>query len=77
MPKISIVSNDGRNEFVTVPNRLNKMDHTDCKVSVSSCPDKYALTDIVAGVKVRGNYTANYNKKPLRIKFEKKQGMLG
>ena len=77
MPKISIVSNDGRNEFVTVPDRLNKMDYTDCKVSVSSCPDKYALTDIVAGVKVRGNYTANYNKKPLRIKFEKKQGMLG
>ncbi|MFA6829724.1 MAG: CotH kinase family protein, partial [Bacilli bacterium] len=32
---------------------------------------------IEAGVKVRGNYTANYEKKPLRIKFNKKQKMLG
>jgi hypothetical protein len=53
------------------------MDYTSCKVSVSGCDEKYALTDIDAGVKVRGNYTANYDKKPLRIKFNKKQGMLG
>ncbi len=77
MPTISIVSEDGDFDFVTIPDRLNKMDYTSCKVSVSGCDEKYALTEIDAGVKVRGNYTANYDKKPLRIKFNKKQGMLG
>ena len=37
-----------------------------------------ALLDKVAGqVKVRGNWTTNYSKKSLRIKFDKKQTMLG
>lgn len=74
---IDIVSEDGKNDFVTVPDRLNKPDYTNCKISVSGCADKYVLSEVAGGVKVRGNYTANYDKKPLRIKFEKKQSMLG
>lgn len=74
---IDIVSEDGLNNFVTEPNRLNKWDYTNCTISVSGCDDKYALSGVTGGVKVRGNYTSNYNKKPLRIKFDKKQGMLG
>ena len=46
-------------------------------VSVSNCEEEYILNDIPAEVKVRGNYTANYDKKPYRIKFEDKQQMLG
>lgn len=48
-----------------------------CKVSVTDCEKAYQITNAVAKVKVRGNYTANYSKKPYRIKFDKKQGMLG
>ena len=77
MATIDIVSENGQNEFVTVPDRLNKWDYTSCKISVSGCDDKYVMTDVTGGVKVRGNYTSNYNKKPLRIKFDKKQSMLG
>ena len=77
LPTIDIVSDDGSTDFVTVPSRGNKWDYTECKVSVSGSEDKYLLSDIKAGVKVRGNYTSNYDKKPLRIKFDKKQAMLG
>ena len=63
IPSISISSDTG-NDFVTVPNKDNKWDYTDCRISVSHCLEEYQLSDIEAGVKVRGNYTANYEKKP-------------
>lgn len=77
LPKISITTSDNSNDFATVPNRLNKWDYVNAKISVSNCDEDYQLTDIDAGVKVRGNYTADYSKKPFRIKFNKKQKMLG
>ena len=47
-----------------------------CHVSLS---DKDGSTLLSAGaqVKVRGNWTTTYDKKPLRIKFEEKQNLLG
>ncbi len=74
---INIVSDAGNNDFVTTPNRLNKPDYTSCRISVSSSEAEYSLNEVSGGVKVRGNYTANYDKKPLRIKFDKKQNLLG
>lgn len=47
------------------------------KISVSRCLEEYELSEISAQVKVRGNGSAEYNKKPFRIKFDKKQVMLG
>lgn len=48
------------------------------KMTVTDCDDKYALTDINAYMKVRGNYTTTYDKKAFRIKFpDTKRGMLG
>ena len=35
------------------------------------------LNNVSGKVKVRGNYTSSYDKKPIRIKFDKKQKMLG
>ena len=35
------------------------------------------LNEVAGEVKVRGNWTTTYKKKPLRIKFDKKQSMLG
>nr|MCR4698833.1 CotH kinase family protein [Bacilli bacterium] len=77
LPKISITTTDNSNDFATVPTRLNKWDYVDAKVSVSNCDETYQLDEVDAGVKVRGNYTADYSKKPFRIKFNKKQKMLG
>ena len=51
-------------------------DYVTSTVSVSNC-EGYELSDIAAKVKIRGNYTSTYPKKPLRIKFDKKQAMCG
>lgn len=51
--------------------------YTDCSVSLTDIDDKLLIDAADAKVKVRGNWTTTYNKKPLRIKFEKKQSMAG
>ena len=76
LARIDIVSENGSNRFVTEPTRTNKWDYTNCNVSVTNGED-VEIDAAVAGVKVRGNYTTDYEKKPLRIKFEEKQNVLG
>ncbi len=51
-------------------------DYAKAEVSVSNC-EGYELTDIAAQVKIRGNYSSTYPKRPIRIKFDKKQKMCG
>lgn len=78
MPRVDIATVTNSNDFAIWPNRDNKAEwvYTDCTVTVSNCDEAYELS-ATGGVKVRGNYTANYDKKPLRLKFDKKQQMLG
>ena len=56
---------------------LPAYDYVGAKISVSHCEEQYVLDDVAGKVKVRGNYTSSYAKKPIRIKFDKKQKMLG
>ena len=51
--------------------------YEDCTVSVTGTDGSTLLTGADAKVKVRGNWTTTYDKKPLRIKFSEKQEMLG
>ncbi len=55
---------------------LSKDYYVDSVIDVFNCGEEYRLT-AQGGVKVRGNSTADGNEKPYRIKFEKKQNMLG
>ncbi|MBP5231250.1 MAG: CotH kinase family protein [Clostridia bacterium] len=56
-----------------------------CTVSVSGCEEKFRMSGVEAGIRVRGNASSNYgdpeyakdHKVHYRIKFDKKQGMLG
>lgn len=68
-PVISIITDSGEDVLTK--------EYVEAKISVNNCDEKYVLTDAAAKVKVRGNATANYAKKPFRIKFNKKQYMLG
>ncbi|MBQ3067066.1 MAG: CotH kinase family protein [Clostridia bacterium] len=81
MPRIDINSHSGSNEWATKYNRQDKIDgkvdYVDADVSVSNCDPDWALTDTLCEVKVRGNYTLDYPQKPIRLKFDKKQAMLG
>ena len=56
-----------------------------CRVTMADCDEKFAFRDVEAGIRVRGNASSNYgdpeyaktHKVHYRIKFDKKQGMLG
>ena len=48
-----------------------------CTVSLRSGDGEILLESCGAQVKVRGNWTTTYPKKPLRIKFDEKQSLLG
>lgn len=51
--------------------------YEDCTVTLTDSSGKVVLSPAEAQVKVRGNWTTTYAKKPLKIKFAEKQNMLG
>lgn len=55
----------------------NIINYETATISVSDCEEAYALSNVASSVKVRGNYTLDYPQKGIRIKFDKKQKMLG
>lgn len=81
MPRIQINTNDKDSSFATkygMQDKIEgKIDYVDCSVTVDKCEEKYEIVQAAAEVKVRGNATLNYIKKPLRLKFKKKTTMLG
>ncbi len=57
---------------------INSTDiYTSAKITLSGCDEKFVFSDITAGIRLRGNSTAGAAKKPYRIKFDKKQNVLG
>ena len=78
IPFISIVT-EGEAPIISRENYLN------CEVTVGNTDEAYEMRDVQAGVRVRGNSSAYYGdvekiltkQVPYRIKFEKKQNMLG
>ena len=81
MPRIDVTTPDGSNDFATKYDRNDKLagkiDYVDCTITTSNCDEEYLLENVDCEIKVRGNYTLNYAKKPLRLKFNKKQKMFG
>ena len=47
------------------------------KITITNCDEKYAMNDVAATMKVRGNQTANWSKKAFRIKLNKKANLMG
>lgn len=70
MAKISLTTDNGQNP-------PSDQSYVYGKVSVSDCKSEYELTNVTAQIKIRGNFTAELEKKPYRIKFDQKQKMLG
>ena len=81
MPAIRIDTLDGSNAWATQYNRKDKLadriEYVDAEISVNNCDVEYQISDVAAEVKVRGNFTLEYAKKPIRIKFKKKNNILG
>ena len=64
---------------------VSRDDYVNCEVSVFNVSYEHSLRQMAAGIRVRGNSSAYYgnedkilaNEVPYRIKFEKKQNMIG
>lgn len=87
LPEIKINTTDGL--AIDDPSLIDPTQHKGSKgelpvynyvgatINVDSNGEGYDLTDVASQVKVRGNYTSTYAKRPIRIKFDKKQSLLG
>ncbi len=51
--------------------------YEECKITLNDADGSVALSGVDAQVKVRGNWTTTYDKKPLRLKFTEKKSLLG
>lgn len=87
LPEIRIATENGiaidssslinPNEHKGMNGEIPVYNYVNSTISVSNGEAGTDLTNVAGQVKVRGNYTSTYAKKPIRIKFEKKQSMLG
>ena len=89
VPVISLISSSGTTDFATKPvskhissqmfNSSNAPEpyFEDCIITVQDTDGSKNLDGVKGKVKVRGNWTSNYPKKPLRITFEEDQNVLG
>ena len=66
-------------EFATQPRKSSHIEgwEVNGRISTTNCADKFKLTNVEAGMKVRGNYTTDYAKKGFRIKFNTKTNLFG
>ncbi len=51
--------------------------YTSAAITLSGCDEDFTFSGVSAGIRLRGNSTAGAAKKPYRIKFDKKQNVLG
>lgn len=70
MPRLDIRTDNGGD--IT-----SKDTYVHATVTLSGCHEKFAFTDVGAQLRVRGNSTAVAPKKPYRLKFDEKRGVLG
>ena len=70
LPILRIETEDGRDI-------VSKDDYKTCTITLENCSEPMQFADISASIRVRGNSTAGTEKKPFRIKFDKKRNMLG
>lgn len=80
MPIIRIKTTEEDASFIWRYTRSDKqaglIDYVPAQISVSRCDGESRLYSAPAQVKVRGNYTLDYMKKSVRIKFDKSQNLL-
>lgn len=92
LPAIKITSKSGNSDFASKPVATVVTEarktwgefrddpapyYEECLITTTNEYKSDELSDISAKVKVRGNWTTSYDKKPLRIRFSEKQSVLG
>ena len=70
IPRLDIYTDNGRD--VT-----SKDEYSHGTATLSACDEKFAFENVGVNIRARGNSTFHAPKKPFRLKFDKKQEMLG
>lgn len=55
----------------------SKETYVDARITLSNVSEEHELSTVKAGIRLRGNSTMGYAKKPYRLKFDEKQSLLG
>lgn len=78
-PIVTFNTVEGKNlDFANNPNRTTyPRPEVIGTITTSNCDEDFVITNAVAEMRVRGNYTANYKKKPFRIQFDSKTNLFG
>lgn len=80
MPIVRINTSEEDSDFIWRYSRSDKQDglieYVPAQITLTRCEDENRLYSVNAQVKVRGNYTLEYMKKSIRIKFDKPQSMM-
>ncbi|MBP5091685.1 MAG: CotH kinase family protein [Bacilli bacterium] len=80
---LSIVANTGFSNIRILTEDgapiVNKTDYVNMSLSTDNCSDDWKLNSVSGGIRYRGNstYQSGVSKKAYRLKFDKKQAMLG
>lgn len=76
-PTIMFTCNEPIRAWYLSMNRTSTKTRIVGTITTSNCPNDFILQDIAADIRVRGNYTADYSKKPFQIRFDEKQNLFG
>lgn len=80
MPIVRIKTTEEDSDFIWRYSRSDKqaglIEYVPAQITLSRCETENRLYSVDAQVKVRGNYTLEYMKKSIRIKFDKPQSMM-
>ena len=74
-PKITFTCNQSIYDWYSNTKEATERTKISGTITTSDCDSKFILQDVAAEIKIRGNYTANYSKKPFQIKFNEKQNL--
>lgn len=74
-PKITFTCNQSIYDWYSNTKESTERTTISGTITTSDCDSKFILQDVAAQIKIRGNYTANYSKKPFQIKFNEKQNL--
>ena len=78
--KLNIIENKGFPNIYIDTNNVgieDKENYVSMKLSTTNCDEKYVLSEVDGGIRLRGNGTLTYDKKAYRIKMSNKMNILG
>ncbi len=76
-PTITFTCNEPIHDWYMGASHYSEKTRINGTITTSNCKADFVLLDIPAEIRIRGNYTADYSKKPFQIKFTEKENLFG